>query len=65
MKRLRALREDRSYSQRDLAKEAGVSAGTIARLEAGHRGAYPATVRKLAQALGVAPRELFSDDTDR
>ena len=62
MKRLREIREERAYSQRDLAKASGVSAGTILRLEAGQRAAYPVTVRKLAQALGVTPRELYGDE---
>jgi transcriptional regulator with XRE-family HTH domain len=61
MHRLRKIREDQAYSQRALADASGVSAGTIARLEAGIRGAYPSTVRKLAQALGVTPRELYGD----
>ena len=55
---LRLLRRSRGLSQRELGRLAGVSAGTVYRLENGLRGAYPATVRKLADALGVPPEEL-------
>jgi len=47
-----------ALSQRQLAELAGVSANTVRLLEAGRRGSYPATARKLACALGVAPEEL-------
>lgn len=55
---LRELRRSRGLSQRGLGKLAKVSPGTVLRLEHGLRGAYPATVRKLASALGVTPAEL-------
>ena len=55
---LRRLRQRRALTQRELGKAAEVSPGTVFRLEVGLRGAYPATVRKLAAALGVAPSEL-------
>jgi transcriptional regulator with XRE-family HTH domain len=45
-------------SQRQLGELAGVSPGTIYRLEAELRGAYPVTVVKLASALGVSAEEL-------
>jgi transcriptional regulator with XRE-family HTH domain len=59
---LRALRQDRALSQRDLARLAGVTQSTVNRLEVGHQSAYPATVRKLARALGVEPRALYGPD---
>ena len=55
---LRGLRQSRGLTQRELAHLAGVSRGSIHRLENGQRGAYPVTVRKLAAALGVLPEEL-------
>jgi transcriptional regulator with XRE-family HTH domain len=58
VEKLKELREDRAYSQRELAQIAGVSHQTIHRLESGHNHAIPRTVRRLAEALGVAPREL-------
>ncbi len=56
--RLRELREEQALSIRELAKRSGVSAATILKLEHGERSAWPRTVRNLAEALGVAPREL-------
>ena len=56
--RLRELRRSHGLSQADLAGMAGVSRGTVRRLENEWRGAYPVTVRKLARALGVSPVEL-------
>ncbi len=56
---LRALREARVLSQRDLAALAGVAEATIVRLESGNAKPNFATLRKLAAALNVAP-ERFS-----
>lgn len=61
LRKLRALRLQRALSQRDLALRAGVSQVTIVRLERGEAEARPSTVRKLAAALGVDPRELVGD----
>jgi DNA-binding XRE family transcriptional regulator len=55
---LRELRQDRALTQRELGRLAGVSSGTVFRLESAKRGAYPTTMRKLASALGVPPAEL-------
>ena len=55
---LRACRQSRGLTQRELGKLAGVSTGTVYRLENARRGAYPVTVRKLAAALGVEPAHL-------
>ena len=57
--KLKDLREDRAFSVRDLAEEAGVSTDTITALEKGRRKAWPRNVRKLAGALGVDPRVLM------
>jgi transcriptional regulator with XRE-family HTH domain len=58
VERLRELRKDRVLSMRELEEIAGVSYNTIWRIEAGRQGAHPKTIRKLAEALGVEPREL-------
>ena len=55
---LREMRRLAGMSQRDLADLAGVSRGTVYRLENGVRGSYPRTQRKLAMALKVLPEEL-------
>jgi predicted transcriptional regulator len=53
------LREEQGLSKKDLAKEAGVAQPTIARAE-DSRPMYPATVRRIAGALGVDPRTVGS-----
>jgi transcriptional regulator with XRE-family HTH domain len=62
--RLRKLRREHAWSQRDLARESGVAQDTITRLETGQREAQPRTVRRLAKALGVEPRELMKRSSD-
>ena len=59
--RLRELREERFFSHRDLAKKAGVSPTTVLNLEGGKVEAQRRTIRKLADALQVEPRELVED----
>ncbi len=60
MKNLRKLREDRALSLRELAQASGVSHTTIWDHERGKEGAHPRTVRLLARALDVTPRELMA-----
>jgi len=55
--RLRDVRHRLALSQEELAEKSGVARSTIIKLEAG-RDAWPSTVRKLAQALGVKPADL-------
>ena len=45
-------RERQGYSQRELAKKAGVSVPTLIRAEQG-REIYPSTWRKVREALGI------------
>jgi transcriptional regulator with XRE-family HTH domain len=59
--KLKELREERVLSVRDLAECSGVSTDTIIALEKGRRKAWPRNVRKLAEALGVEPRELVKE----
>ena len=61
--KLRALREECFLSHRDLAKRANVSPTTILNLEAGKVEAQRRTVRKLAGALDVEPRELVKAES--
>jgi transcriptional regulator with XRE-family HTH domain len=61
VQRLRELRRERVLSLRELEERAGVSYNTIWRIEDGRQGAHPRTVRKLAEALGVAPKELIQE----
>jgi transcriptional regulator with XRE-family HTH domain len=57
--RLRAVRVARALSQAELAERAGVSRVAITRLERGDVDARFATIRKLAEALGVEPSDLM------
>lgn len=53
--RLIALRKARGWTQEDLAKAAGVSQGTISRLERGEiRAAWSDTLPKIAEVLGTS-----------
>lgn len=56
---MRNLRRDSVLSQRELSRMTGVAFDTISRLETGKQRAQPKTIRKLANALGVEPRELI------
>lgn len=59
--RLRRLRRERALSQQDLLRLTGVAQATLSDLERGKRGARASTLRKLAEALGVEPRELMKE----
>jgi transcriptional regulator with XRE-family HTH domain len=60
MKRLRELRQLNVLTLRELEEKSGVSYNTIWRLENGRRQARPSTIRRLATALGVQPKELVN-----
>jgi transcriptional regulator with XRE-family HTH domain len=60
--RLRELRVQRALSLRALGERSGVSFATINNLENGKRPARLATIRKLADALGVEPKELMKGE---
>ncbi len=59
--RLRRIRRERALSQRDLTRMTGIAFDTISRLETGKQRAQPRTIRKLADAMGVEPRELMKE----
>ena len=60
--RLRRLRRERAVSQRELSSMTGIAFDTISRLETGKQRAQPRTIRKLADALGVEPRDLMKGE---
>jgi transcriptional regulator with XRE-family HTH domain len=60
VEKLKELRADRALSLRELAVVSGVSHTTIWKLEQGREDAHPRTIRLLAGALGIAPRELMA-----
>jgi transcriptional regulator with XRE-family HTH domain len=57
--RLRAIRERKALTQRELAELSSVSPVTISRIENGVDEPYPSTIRKLSAALGVEPADLM------
>lgn len=60
--RLRQTRRERALSQRELSRITGVAHDSISQLETGKREAQPKTLRKLAEALGVEPKELMEGE---
>jgi len=60
--RLRELRALAVLSQEELAERAGVSESTVRKIETGVVSPHPRTIRKLADALGVTPRELLVEE---
>jgi transcriptional regulator with XRE-family HTH domain len=56
---LAAHRRKRGLTQRQFGELAGVAHTTVQRLESLSRGAYPQTLRKLATALRVEPKDLL------
>ena len=58
--RLREVRELHGWSQSKLAEESGVSRDGISNYETGHRGAWPATAKKLADALQAEISDLVA-----
>ena len=54
-----SLREDKGWSQRELAKAAGVSNSTISRVESGLVEADIGTLRRIAHALGYSNSNEF------
>jgi len=60
--RLRQLSVERALSLRSLGERSGVTFATINNLENGNRPARLATIRKLAEALGVEPKELMKEE---
>jgi DNA-binding XRE family transcriptional regulator len=61
---LKEARLRAAMTQEELAAKAGVARTTLARLETGARAA-PATARKLALALGMAPADLMEPQRPR
>ena len=59
--KIQRLRSRRLWLIGDLAEKSGVHRNTISKLENDRGGAYPETIRRLAEALDVEPTELLED----
>lgn len=59
--RVRTLRLQHALTQVELAEQAGISVAALIRIEQGTHTPRPATIRKLARALGVKPVQLTTD----
>jgi transcriptional regulator with XRE-family HTH domain len=59
--RLRRLSESRALRQEDLAELAGVGKNMVNRIEKNRTEPHMTTIRKLADAIEVDPRELVED----
>ena len=52
---LRAVRNWRGLTQAEVAEKAGLTQGYLSDLESGKREGAPATLRKIAEAMGIDP----------
>jgi transcriptional regulator with XRE-family HTH domain len=57
--RLKELRVEQALTLRALGERSGIGYDSINKLELGRRPAHASTIRKLADALGVEPKELM------
>ena len=58
---LRRLRDERGYSQEELAERAGLHRNYVGGVERGERNVALENIVRLAKALAVPPKELFAD----
>jgi transcriptional regulator with XRE-family HTH domain len=57
--RLREWRTRKALTQQELADRSGTTKANISRIESGEQLPRPATVRKLAEALGITTEQLI------
>lgn len=60
--KLRYIRDERGYSQRELAEKAGISTNAVSLIERDESSPSVATLQALAAALGVKMSYFFEDD---
>ena len=59
---IRTIRELAGFSQAELARRTGISQGHISQIESGHKRPLPATLKKIAAAIGVPLGSLLVSD---
>jgi transcriptional regulator with XRE-family HTH domain len=59
--KIRRLRDERALTQEELAEKVGITVAALSRIERNNAEPRPKTRRMLAEALGVAPRDLLED----
>jgi transcriptional regulator with XRE-family HTH domain len=59
--KVRRLRDERALTQEELAEKAGITVAALSRIERNSAEPRAKTRRRLAEALGVDPRELLED----
>jgi transcriptional regulator with XRE-family HTH domain len=57
--RIRQVRQRATFGQAELARAAGISVAGLWQIEHGQREPRPATIRKIALALGIEPSTLM------
>lgn len=62
---LRVLRKLRGWSQEDMAEQCGLHRTYVGAIERGERNVTLATLKQLADALGVTSAELITERTPR
>src|SRR5437870_10089332 len=63
--RLRAIRQLRRRTLREIASAAGISESFLSQLERGRTNATIATLQRLATALGIEVSDLFTTNSPR
>jgi transcriptional regulator with XRE-family HTH domain len=59
--RIRQIREREVWGQAELARAAGISVASLWQIEHGQRSPRPLTIRKIAKALEISPKELTGE----
>lgn len=59
--RLKNLRVRRALTQQEVADKAGIGKNTVSRIERNEGEPHMSTLRKLAKALNVQPRDLIEE----
>jgi transcriptional regulator with XRE-family HTH domain len=60
--KVRRLREEQALTQVELANQAEITAIHLGRIERGVSYPHPRTRRRIAEALGVDPKDLLRED---